>query len=306
MTDTKPPARAQRPAAAGDLAALRDLFRYNDWANARLLSVLRPLPPDVLTREFVSSFPSLRRTLAHMVMAEWIWLERWLGRSPAALPEWATDAELPVLEAALHDVQARRGAWLAGLDEAAPGRTLEYRNTAGRTFAFVLRDLLVHAVNHATFHRGQLVTLLRQAGVRELPGTDVFVWRREAGPPAPPAPAAPIRFVVGMTIKPGRRAEFEAVAREMAARTQAEPGALEYSFHVDADGTRCTLLEAYADGAAVVAHLTGPVVRELVPRATEHATLEGFEVLGEPGPEARALLAAFGARVLAGGPGFRR
>lgn len=306
MTDSKPPARAQRPAAASDLAALRELFRYNEWANARLLAVLRPLPQAVLTQQVASSFPSLRRTLAHMVMAEWLWLERWLGRSPTALPAWVPDAELPVLEAALHDVQARRGAWLAGLDEAALGRTLEYRTTTGQACAFVLRDLLVHAVNHATFHRGQLVTLLRQAGARELPGTDLFLWRREAGPPAPPAPAAPIRFVVSMAIKPGRRAEFEAVAREMAARTQSEPGALEYSFHVDADGARCTLLESYADGAAVVAHLAGPVVRELVPRATEHATLEGFEVLGEPGPEARALLAAFGARVLAGGPGFRR
>src|ERR1700745_2817451 len=61
----------------------RTLFAYAAWANRRMLEACVPLPPEQFTRDLGSSFRSVRDTLAHIMAAQWIWLERFHGRSPA-------------------------------------------------------------------------------------------------------------------------------------------------------------------------------------------------------------------------------
>src|SRR5258708_13222693 len=68
------------------LATLCALFEYNYWARDRQLEASAALSQEQFLRPMGNSFSSLRDTLAHLVAAEWIWLERWRGRSPAALP----------------------------------------------------------------------------------------------------------------------------------------------------------------------------------------------------------------------------
>src|SRR5262249_54705880 len=78
------------------LATLRELFAYNYWARDRQLEAWPVLNQEQFQRPLASSFSSLRDTLAHMVGAEWVWLERCRGRSPASLPR---ADELPTLAA---------------------------------------------------------------------------------------------------------------------------------------------------------------------------------------------------------------
>lgn len=106
-----------------------------------------------------------------------------------------------------------------------------------------------------------------------------------------------VRFVVDFTIAEGKRGEFERISREMTALTQGEPGTLAYDWFLSADRARCRLYESYRNGDAVAAHLSGPVVQELVPKLLEAASLTGFEVYGDPGPAASAMLAGLGAQV---------
>ena len=63
------------------------LFDYNAWADRRSLDAAAALTPGLFTKSMGSSFPSVRDTLAHIYGAEWIWLERFQGRSPASLPD---------------------------------------------------------------------------------------------------------------------------------------------------------------------------------------------------------------------------
>ena len=71
---------------AGELAELRELFEYNGWANERILDVVTPLGADEFKRDMRSSYPSIRDTLVHTLSAEWVWLSRWQGVSPSAMP----------------------------------------------------------------------------------------------------------------------------------------------------------------------------------------------------------------------------
>ena len=92
-----------------------------------------------------------------------------------------------------------------------------------------------------------------------------------------------VHFLVDLAIAPGKLDAFEAVMKDMVAGSRNEPGTLGYTFYLSADRGRCRLLETYANSAAVLAHLQGTVVQQLVPKLLQHASLERFEVYGDPG-----------------------
>lgn len=108
-----------------------------------------------------------------------------------------------------------------------------------------------------------------------------------------------VHFVVDLNIHEGKLAAFEETAKAMISGTKKEPGALGYEWYLNPDRKSCRLLETYANADAALAHCTGSVVRELVPRLLESASVGGFEVYGDPGPQVSAMLAGFGAAMFA-------
>jgi quinol monooxygenase YgiN len=106
-----------------------------------------------------------------------------------------------------------------------------------------------------------------------------------------------VRFTVDLIINDGKFADFESIALAMVAGTQKEPGALGYDWCLSADRKQCRILETYADANAVLAHLTGPVVQELVPKILQASSISRFEVYGDPGPKAAQMLTGFGAEI---------
>jgi uncharacterized damage-inducible protein DinB len=157
---------------------IRDLYEYNAWANHRILAAVAGLPPEQASRDLGSSFPSIRATLAHVLSAEWIWLTRWRGTSPTRIPDSWELSTLQALEAQWTAVEAELKVFVDGLTEEACFRTLEYQDTKGTRFAAPLWQLLRHVVNHSTYHRGQVVTMLRQLGAEGV-ATDLVRFHRE-------------------------------------------------------------------------------------------------------------------------------
>jgi uncharacterized damage-inducible protein DinB len=155
----------------------RELFAYSAWANGQFFAAAQALTPEQLSATAASSFPSVRGTLGHIVAAEWVWLRRWRGESPGAMPGWVVGSALPELEGHLAAVQADRGEYLAGLADADLDRVIEYRTLAGHAQASRLADMIRHVVNHSTYHRGQAATQLRQLGATP-PTTDLIAYVR--------------------------------------------------------------------------------------------------------------------------------
>jgi uncharacterized damage-inducible protein DinB len=155
----------------------RALFAYTAWANGRMFDAAAPLPAEKLSATVASSFPSILATLGHIAGTEWIWLRRWLGDSPTAAPAWAAGSSLPELRARLAAVEAEREGFLGRLADADLERIVEYRRLSGEPLADRLADLVRHAVNHSTYHRGQLATQLRQIGAHP-PATDLILYVR--------------------------------------------------------------------------------------------------------------------------------
>jgi uncharacterized damage-inducible protein DinB len=175
---------------------IRELYAYNRWANRAVLAACGRLDAEELTRDLKSSFPSVLATLVHILSAEWIWLERWQGSSPKAMPErWRTFG-LDALTEQWREVEHGQIAFLERLTETALESEIAYRSLAGEGYQAPLWQLLRHVPNHSTYHRGQVVTMLRQLGATA-PATDLVLFYREraAAPPrdmrSPPAPAPP-------------------------------------------------------------------------------------------------------------------
>jgi len=158
------------------LPTIREMFDHNYWARDQQLRLCAGLAEDELRRPLGGSFPSLHATLVHLLAVEWLWLERWRGRSPKAL---LPPAELPTL-AALRErwtlVEAELRGYLAALDEEALGRPLTIVSTRGEQWTYPLWRMVMHLLNHQAFHRGQVTTLLRMLGAQP-PRIDLLVGR---------------------------------------------------------------------------------------------------------------------------------
>jgi uncharacterized damage-inducible protein DinB/GNAT superfamily N-acetyltransferase len=145
---------------------LRWEFAYNTWANRRLLAATRAVPAAEFVRDRGASFQSIRGTLLHIVAGEWKWLRFWRGEP--------YDRVFP--QEQYPTVAAIEGDWmvLAGEQEAfAAALTAELLAGAreARNKSRTLSDTIRHLLNHSAYHRGQVVTLLRQAGFAA-PSTD--------------------------------------------------------------------------------------------------------------------------------------
>jgi len=164
-------------AYAMNLSDVRRLFAYTEWANALFFAVVDQLTEEQYTRTIDSSFPSIQDTLAHVVSSEWVWMRRWKGESPTVVPEWNSGASRETLHEQLRAVEAERKEFLASLDDDALATLVSYRSIKGDPFTLPLGEQFQHVVNHSTYHRGQLTTMLRQVGAAP-PGTDLSLFFR--------------------------------------------------------------------------------------------------------------------------------
>jgi uncharacterized damage-inducible protein DinB len=160
------------------LQEILELYAFHRWANQRILAAASALSPEELTRDLRSSFPSVLATLGHLLGADWIWLQRWKGGSPTSGPESWDLSTAEALVGRWAEVEQEQAAFLRGLAEADLHRVLRYRMLSGVAQESPLWQTLRHVVNHATYHRGQVVTLLRQLGA-SAPGTDLIAFYRE-------------------------------------------------------------------------------------------------------------------------------
>jgi uncharacterized damage-inducible protein DinB len=160
---------------------VRTLYAYNSWANHRVLDACAPLDTAKLTQDLHSSFPSVRDTLAHIMLAEWLWLERWMGRSPGFPTSDFPD--LASLRSRWEKIESDLLNFVSTLAPADLDRVVEYRNTKGTAFSNPMWQMLQHVVNHGTYHRGQITTMLRQLGATPLATDLIAFYRERAGKP---------------------------------------------------------------------------------------------------------------------------
>ena len=156
------------------------LSRYNQWANRRIYGAVAELPPAEVAAPRIGFFPSLLKTLNHLVVADRIWLSRL-----TATPDSGVNALDQIVAADFADLSAQRAALdariigvVADLPPARLGEILVYKTMAGAPFETPIDLVLAHMFNHQTHHRGQAHGMLSGTKVAP-PSLDMILFLRE-------------------------------------------------------------------------------------------------------------------------------
>jgi uncharacterized damage-inducible protein DinB len=171
------------PGARIDPETLHLLYDYEEWANRRMFDACARLNPEQFSRDLGSSFPSVQATLTHICAGQWVWLERFHGRMPNAFPPDLNNL-------GVQELRARNAGLTEGLQNFVGGCSSdslqglhEYRTFASLGCSNPLWVSLRHLVNHDTYHRGQVNTMLRQLGAETFSSDLTYFFRERAGLP---------------------------------------------------------------------------------------------------------------------------
>jgi uncharacterized damage-inducible protein DinB len=158
------------------MMSLADLLAYDRWANRQYLNVVAGLTPDEFTKPLGGSFGSVRDTLVHLAWAEWIWTERWQGRSPQARPSASDFQTLDAIRAYLAGIEDVQTRLFAAADPDRGSQRIRYTNLKGESWEYAMEQMVHHLTFHSAYHRGQLATFLRQLGAVP-PSTDFLIFQ---------------------------------------------------------------------------------------------------------------------------------
>ena len=150
---------------------------YNYWANEKLATVILALDESLFFKPVPSSFPNLFETAEHIWQAEMVWRQRILQIAPNKKPEFPSKDMKALLETLLLESTQ----WQEFIEQTPEEKLLEmisYKNWQGIPFTTPFWQIAQHIFNHSTFHRGQLVTMLRHLGATSLPSTDYITYSR--------------------------------------------------------------------------------------------------------------------------------
>ena len=161
------------------------MARYNRWANRRLYGAVAQLDEAEFLAPRTGFFPSIAKTLNHLLVADRIWLGRFTGRlsDHRALDETPYD-NLQDLTAAREAEDQRLIAFAAALTPAGLDGTLDYRNMAGEARSQPMLPVLAHVFNHQTHHRGQAHAMLSATRVAPPPLDLVYFLNEDLATPA--------------------------------------------------------------------------------------------------------------------------
>ncbi len=155
--------------------------QYHSWANKKLFERINKLSDEQIHADVKSSFSGLFKTVQHMWFAEDVWWQRLHlaeNINPAAVDFTGGFRQLQELYT---KQSAQWEEWVKKSSENQINHVFAYQNSKKEQFKQPVHEVLLHLFNHATFHRGQLVTILRQLGITDIPQTDFLIYCRAKG-----------------------------------------------------------------------------------------------------------------------------
>ena len=158
---------------------LRALLGYTAWANALMYDTLGNVPSEVLQAPRPGRLGNLVGTMAHIHVIGLIWKGHLTGRPHGFQGRWlATPPVLADLRAQQAEVDRWYLEYLDGLAPQAIGEVVQFDFVDGGSGAMPRDAILLHLVNHATYHKGQVADMLYESGLRP-PVTDLPVYYRD-------------------------------------------------------------------------------------------------------------------------------
>ncbi len=152
---------------------------YNYWANETLVKLIdKSITEEKLDTTIISSFPSLRKTVYHIWDAEHIWIKRLNGES---LLDWPSKSFNGKFSSGMDKMLLNSKSFIEFVERSSDEELsipFTYLNTEGKSFSNPIWEAVLHCMNHSTYHRGQVVTMMRQLAIENIPSTDYITYSR--------------------------------------------------------------------------------------------------------------------------------
>jgi uncharacterized damage-inducible protein DinB len=150
---------------------LKSYATYNRWANEQMVNWLKTATDSQLNQEVESSFSSLRATTKHIFNAEFGWLTTLNSESWQSISDYENTDDF--FNAFIENSKAFENK-VSAIMKQEGFEELRYLGKDKR--ATSIADIILHVFNHSTFHRGQLITIGRQVGLKNPPRTDYIYF----------------------------------------------------------------------------------------------------------------------------------
>lgn len=154
------------------------LTQYNLWANKLICSYISEAGESKADKQLESSFPTIRKTLYHIWDAQVIWYKRLHGEPTNSWPSQNFNGTLEEAKNNFIQNSEEFVRFTENLDEKKAAATITYHSMDGTPFTNTVGEILMHVMNHGTYHRGQLITMLRAAGHSAVGSTDMVRFFR--------------------------------------------------------------------------------------------------------------------------------
>ncbi len=155
------------------------LTDYNVWANRQIIEMLNALPADILNATVSSSFPTIRKTIYHIWDAQVIWLQRMQGISPTVWPSEEYGDDFAGYDIYFEQQSEDFRNFVASKPESWFNNICFFKTLSGKEYQSFNWEIIMHCMNHSTYHRGQLITMLRNLDITRVVQTDLIVYLRE-------------------------------------------------------------------------------------------------------------------------------
>lgn len=157
---------------------LQQYAAYNLWGNKIITERIAQVPEEIIMIETKSSFDSIYKTVVHLMDVESIWWQRLKLQEHVEWPGKNFHGNFEELSQQLLLLSKQWNDWIQMTNDVNLTHVFGYQNSKKEFFKQPVYEMLVHLFNHQTYHRGQLVTMMRQNGIEKIPATDFIVFSR--------------------------------------------------------------------------------------------------------------------------------
>lgn len=163
-----------------DVATIKTLLHYSDWANERLARAAAGLAPGELDKAFDIGRGTLRKILLHILSGETVWLKRWQGQRDTPWPDENEHASPMDIADRFMSNAGMRDSFLNSITSQKTCERITYRDSKGSLYSATLADMIIQMCTHSTHHRAQAVNIIRRLGAAP-PELDYMMSVRQPG-----------------------------------------------------------------------------------------------------------------------------
>lgn len=158
---------------------LINYLQYNHWANEKMCKYLEGIDEPTIASNEREKFETIKSIILHIANTEQTWLGRLSGKNIPNMYNLDTSKSFSDICKSIRKNSDEFIIFLSGKDDNFFLLSTEYVNLKGQTFSQNNAEIILHSMNHSTFHRGQVMSMLRHVGYTDQSASDFIMFLRE-------------------------------------------------------------------------------------------------------------------------------